>query len=211
VKTINILIADDYPIIRRGVELIVRKASDITVIGEAGSGFGALEKVREAEPDVLVLDMMMPDISGIDVLKQLRSEGNTVPVLILSGGQEDQYAVRALKAGASGYLSKESVEKELIEAIRTVGSGRKYIGRRTAEKIAESFFLVKCEDPHSSLSDRELDVMLQLARGYKSREIAAKLNLGPTTVSTYRSRLLKKMGVSRNADLTLYVMQHRLL
>ncbi|ORC35156.1 DNA-binding response regulator [Marispirochaeta aestuarii] len=209
--TINILIADDHPIVRRGLEYIAQNARDINVCGEAENGFSALEKVREADPDVLVLDMAMPDISGMDVLKQLRSEGNTVPVLILSGGQEEQYAVRALKAGASGYLSKESVETELIKAIRSVGSGRKYIGLKTAERIAESFSSTEGENPHSYLSDRELDVMLQLARGFKIREIAAKLNLSSTTVSTYRSRLLKKMDASSNAELTLYAIRHRLL
>jgi two-component system, NarL family, invasion response regulator UvrY len=193
---IRVFVVDDHPIVRCGLKFIAQKTSDIDICWEAENGSTALQMIREVEPDVIVLYISLPDISGMEVLKQLHSEGFAIPVLILSGSSDEQYAVRALKAGASGFLSKAGSTDEIIQAVRTASAGRYYISQRTAEKLAETFSLSESEYPHLLLSDREFDVMLFLAKSYRICDISNILNLSPTTVSTYRTRLLKKMAAT---------------
>jgi two-component system invasion response regulator UvrY len=207
---IKILIADDHPIVRSGLKEIVGKERDMVVEGEAQDAQELLELVRKQHWDVVVLDINMPGRSGLDVLRQLKKEYPRLPVLILSVQPEEQYAVRALKSGASGYLTKLSVPGELVKAIRRVVVGGKYISSTLAERLA--FDLETSERPlHETLSDRELKVMCMIASGKRITEIAKKLFVSPKTVTTYRVRILEKMGMKTNADLTHYVIENKLV
>jgi len=209
---IRILIADDHTIVREGLKQILAETPDMVVVDEANNGQEVLEKVWKNDYDVVLLDISMPGRSGLDILKQLKSENAKLAVLILSMYSEEQYAMRALRAGASGYMTKESAPDELIEAIRKVSRGRKYISPSLAEKLA---FSLETGDerkaPHENLSDREYQVMCMIASGKIIKEIAEELSLSVKTVSTYRSRILEKMGLKNNAALTHYAVQNRLV
>jgi DNA-binding NarL/FixJ family response regulator len=206
---IKILIADDHPIVRDGLKQTVSKELDMTVESEAQNAQEVLALVRKQKLDVVVLDINMPDGSGLDVLIQLKKEYPRLPVLILSVHPEEQYAVRALKTGASGYLTKQSVPAELVKAIRKVAAGGKYISSSMAERLA--FDLETGERPlHETLTDREFEVMCMMASGKRIKEIADKLFLSAKTVSTYRARILKKMKMKTNADLIHYVIKNKL-
>ena len=208
---IKILIADDHPIVRKGLKEIIEVTPDMMVGDEASNGQEALEKVRKSDFDVVLLDISMPGRSGLDILKELKSEKPELSVLVLSIHPEEQYAVRVLKAGASGYLTKESAPDELIAAIRKASKGRKYVSSSLGEKLA--FYLeIDAEKPlHETLSDREYEVMRMIASGKTISEIAKKLFLSVKTISTYRSRILEKMRMKSNAELTHYALKNRLV
>lgn len=208
---IKILVADDHTIVREGLKQIVGDVGDMTVADEAANGQEALQKIREGDYDVVLLDISMPGRSGLEVLKDIRAERPKLPVLILSMHSEEQYAVRALRAGASGYLTKASAPDELIGAIRKVSRGRKYVTASLAEKLALELDADVQKPPHEMLSDREYQVMLMLASGKTVKEIADELCLSVKTISTYRSRILEKMNMKKNAELTLYAIQNSLV
>lgn len=208
---IKILIADDHAIVRKGLKQILADAPDIASIDEASSGQEALKKVRENNYNMVLLDISMPDMSGVDVLKQLKTEKPRLPVLILTMHPEDQYAVRILKAGASGYLTKESAPDELISAIQKVSQGGRYISPSLAEKLACDLDSTAIQPLHEGLSDREYQIMTMLASGKSTKEIAAELSLGMPTVSTYRFRILLKMKLKNNAELISYAIKNNLL
>ena len=208
---IKILIADDHAIVREGLKRIVAETADMAVADEAISGHEVLEKVRNNEYDVVILDISMPGRGGVDILKQLKGQRPHLPILILSMHPEEQYAVRVLKAGAAGYLTKESAPDELITAIQRVSTGRKYVSSSLAEKLA--FDLERdTELPyHETLSDREYQVLCMIASGKRVQEIAEELCLSVKTVSTYRSRILEKMKMRNNAELMRYAIKHGLV
>ena len=208
---IKILIADDHPVVRKGLKEIIEVTPDMMVGDEASNGQEALEKVRKSDFDVVLLDISMPGRSGLDILKELKSEKPELAVLILSMHPEEQYAVRVLKAGASGYLTKESAPDELVAAIRKASTGRKYVSSSLAEKLA-LYLEIDDERPlHETLSDREYEVMRMIASGKTISEIAKKLFLSVKTISTYRSRILEKMRMKSNAELTHYAIKNRLV
>ena len=208
---LKVLIADDHPIVRQGMKQIIADTPDMVVADEASNGYEVLSKVRANSYDLVLLDIAMPVIGGLEILKQLRNEKPELPVLILSIHPEEQYAVRALRAGALGYLTKESAPDELVAAIRKVSTGRKYISSSLAESLASILINENIQLPHSTLSDREYEVMLMIALGKRVKEIAEKLSLSVKTVSTYRSRLLEKMKMQSNAELTYYAIKNQLI
>lgn len=208
---IKILIADDHAIVREGLKQIIRETSDIVVADEASNGQEVLEKVWKNDYDVVLLDISMPGRSGLDILKQLKSQKPELPVLILTVHPEEQYAVRVLRAGASGYLTKESAPDELIKAIRKVSMGRKYVSSTLAEKLATEVDIISEKPLHQALSDREYEVMCMIASGKTVKEIAEELCLSIKTISTYRSRILEKMKMKSNAELIHYAIQNRLV
>jgi DNA-binding NarL/FixJ family response regulator len=208
---IKILIADDHPVVRKGLKDIIQATSDMTVSGEASKGQEVLENVKRIDFDVVVLDIAMPGRSGLDILKELKSEKPELPVLILSIHPEEQYAVRVLKAGASGYLTKDSAPDELITAIRKVSRGKKYISASLAEKLAYDLEIGAEKPLHETLSDREYEVMCLIASGKTVKEIAEQLFLSGKTISTYRSRILEKMKMRSSAELTHYAIKHELV
>jgi DNA-binding NarL/FixJ family response regulator len=208
---IRILLADDHVLFREGLKQILGKHKELRVMDEAGSGTEALEKIYHNRYDVVILDISMPGRSGLDILGEIRSERPDLPVLILSMHPEDQYAVRVLRAGAAGYLTKESAASELITAIHKVASGGRYISAEVAERLADAVKIDHQAAPHQQLSNREFQVMRMLAAGKTLREIAESLILSEKTITTYRARILEKMNLRNNVDLSHYAIQHRLL
>jgi DNA-binding NarL/FixJ family response regulator len=208
---IKILIADDHPIVRKGLKQILSEESDMGVFGEAQNSQELLELVRKQDWDIVILDITMPGRGGIDVLKELKHQYPKLPFLILSMHPEDQYAVRALKAGAGGYLTKESAQEELIKAIRKVVRGGKYISSTLAEKLAFDLETETEKPLHETLSDREHQVLLMIASGKTVSEIAEELSLSVKTIDTYRARILEKMKMKTNAELTYYAIKNELV
>jgi two-component system invasion response regulator UvrY len=208
---IKLIIADDHPIVREGLKQIIADSQHFTVSDEAGDGPELLDKVRKEDFDVIILDLKMPGMDGLDVLKQLKIEKPRIPVIILTVHPEAQYAFRILRAGASGYLTKESVSAELITAIRKVHRGGKYISPSLAEKIAFALDTDSEKMLHETLSDREYQVMYMIASGKTVTEIAEEINLSVKTISTYRARILEKMNMKTNAELTRYAFQNSLI
>jgi DNA-binding NarL/FixJ family response regulator len=208
---IKILIVDDHTIVREGLKQIVSETSDIRVIDEAGTVYEALDKILRTDYDVVVLDISMPGRNGLEVLGQLKSHKPDLRVLILSMHPEEQYGMRVLKLGASGYLTKESAAAELIEAIRKVAAGRKYVSPSLAEKLAFSLESGAGKEPHELLSNREYEVMCMIAKGKTVSDVAEELNLSIKTISTYRSRILDKMDIKNNAELTRYAIKRGLV
>lgn len=207
---IRVLIADDHPIVRRGLRQMLGETDDIVVVDEARDCSEVLQKVQEHHVDVLLLDIAMPGRGGIDVLKELHSAGIKVPALMLSIFPEEQYAVRALKSGACGYLTKNCEVDTLTEAIRRVASGGKYVSPSLAEQLASTLQHDGPEPPHERLSDREFEVFMQLAHGTSTRDIAAAMRLSVQTVSTYRARILQKMQLKSNSEITAYAFRNGL-
>ena len=207
---IRILIADDHPIVRQGLKQILSEESDMGVFGEAQNSQEVLELVRKQDWDIVILDITMPGRGGIDVLKELKHQYPKLPLLILSMHPEDQYAVRALKAGAAGYLTKESAQEELIKAIRKIVRGGKYISSTLAEKLAFDLETETEKPLHETLSDREHQVLLMIASGKTVSGIAEELSLSVKTIDTYRARILEKMKMKTNAELTHYVIKNNL-
>ncbi len=195
---------------RRGIVAIASSCPDIAVTGEAGSGEEALELARKEPFDVVVLDISMPGRGGLDVIRDLRAARPGIKVIVLSMHSEEQFAVRSLRDGASAYLTKSSADGELVDAIRAVASGRRYITQEVAERLA---YYVECDSelpPHERLSQREYQVLLLVGSGLTLSEVAARLALSPKTVSTYRARILSKMGLATSAQLIKYAVDHRL-
>jgi DNA-binding NarL/FixJ family response regulator len=210
-RTIKVLIADDHAIVREGLKQILADTKDIVVAGAAENGCDLIELARKKECDALLLDISMPDRSGIEVLKQIKKEFPKIAVLMLSMHREDQYAIRSLKAGASGYLNKQSAPAELVNAIRQVASGRKYISPALAQELANSIGDDHETPPHESLSDREYQTLTMIASGKTVSDIAAELALSVKTISMYRARLLQKMKLRHNAELTHYAIKNHLV
>jgi len=208
---LRILIADDHPIVRRGLKQIIADSGDMAVGDEAADGWEVLSKVRASDYDVVLLDVAMPGIDGLDVLTQLRHEKPRLPVLMLSMYPEAQFAIRAFRAGASGYVTKESAPDELVGAIRKVSTGGKYVSSALAEKLALDLERGGKQPPHETLSDREYQVMSLIASGKTVTGIARELSLSVKTISTYRSRILEKMNLKNNAELTNYAIKNGLI
>lgn len=208
---IKVLIADDHPVVRKGLKEIIEETFDMRVTAEASNGYEVLEKTSKGEFDVVILDISMPGRGGLDVLKEIKKRNPEISVLVLSVHPEEQYAVRALKAGASGYLTKDSAQDELIKALRKILTGRKYISISLAEKLASDLETNKEKPVHETLSDREYEVLCEIASGKTLKEIAEELYLSIKTVSTYRSRLMEKMRMKTNADLIRYALKHKLV
>ena len=208
---IRVFIADDHVLFRTGLHQILAKHADLSIVGEAGTGTAALQGIRERACDVLLLDITMPGRGGLDILKDIRSENPDVAILFLSMHPEDQYAIRVLKAGASGYITKESAAEELISAIRKVASGGRYVSAALAEKLAFALGGNPEFPPHQMLSEREFQVTHMLAAGMKLTEIADALHLSEKTITTYRARILEKLHLHTNAELIHYAIDHKLI
>ena len=208
---IKIVIADDHPIVRAGLKQILADASDIEVVGAAGDGHEILKLIRKRGVDVVLLDITMPGLMGLDALKQMSVENPKLPILVLSMHPEEQYAIRVLKAGASGYLTKAAAPEQLIGAIRKVYRGGRYVSPALAEKLALGLQSGATGLPHETLSDREYQVLCSISSGKTVKEIAAELSLSEKTISTYRTRILEKMNMKSNAELTHYGIKHDLV
>lgn len=208
---IRVLIADDHAIVREGLKQILADTKDIVVAGHAESGKDAIKMARAGDCDVLLLDISMPDRSGIDVLKQVKSEFPKLAVLMLTMHREDEYAIRSLKAGASGFLNKQSAPVELVTAIRQVAAGRKYISAALAQELANQVVDDRNVPPHETLSDREYQTLTMIASGKTVSDIATELTLSVKTISMYRARLLQKMKLRHNAELTHYAIKNHLV
>jgi two-component system invasion response regulator UvrY len=208
---IKILIADDHTILRDGLKQILAECPDMTVAGEAENGFEALEKVRTHEWDLMVLDMAMPGKSGIDLLKQIKIERPKLPVLVLSMQKENQYAVRALKAGAGGYLCKDSASADLVRAIRKVAAGGMFISPTVAENLAVGLITNTQEPPHTLLSNREYEIFQLIASGLALTAIGERLHLSVKTISTHKTRIMQKMNFTNNSELIRYAVRHQLI
>ena len=208
---IKVFITDDHPIVREGLKQTLRETPDIAVSGEANNGEETLNELRNHDVDVVLLDISLPGRSGLDILAQLRIAYPSLKILILSTYPEEQYAVRALKTGAAGYLTKESAPDELITAIRKVALGGKYVSAALAERLAFDLAGETSARPHEKLSNREYQVMCMIASGKTASEIATELSLSDKTISTYRRRILDKMNLRHNAELTHYAIQQGLV
>jgi two-component system, NarL family, invasion response regulator UvrY len=209
--TLKVLIADDHPVVREGIKQIIQKASDIIVGGEALTGQDVLDKMDQESWDAIILDLNMPGKDGLEVLQSIRHEYPRLPILILSIYPEDQMGIRVLRAGASGFLNKESAPKELLNAIRKICSGGKYISPSLAEKLAYDIEMHTDREPHKLLSNREYQILCLLASGKTIIEIAGILSISDKTVRTYRERLLKKVNLTNDVELTHYAIKHNLI
>jgi DNA-binding NarL/FixJ family response regulator len=208
---IRLLIVDDHAIVRHGLRQVVAESADIEVAAEAGSSAEAMRLVRENTYDLVLLDISLPDKNGIETLKQIKRDKPALPVIMLSMHAEDEFGVRALKAGALGYVHKKSAHEQLVAAIRQVMSGRRYISPDLAEELARSVGESSEKRPHELLSDREFDTLRMLAGGKSLTEIAESLSISPKTVSVYRTRLLEKMKLKNNAEIAHYAFKNGLI
>ena len=208
---IRVLVADDHTIVREGLKQILAKSNDLVVAGEASNGNDVLKMVREQQWDVLVTDMSMPGRNGIELIKLVKEARPKLPVLVLSMYGEDQYAVRAIRAGASGYLNKESASEQLVTAIRKVASGGVHVSAAVAEAMFHTLRGDAAAAPHETLSDREFQVLRLIASGKSTTEIAVELVLSPKTVSTHKTRILEKMHMSNQAELIRYAIERKLV
>ena len=208
---IRVLIADDHAVVRRGVRQILEESSDIQVVGEAASASELWPKVREGRFDAVVLDVNLPGRSGLELLGDIKRERPEAPVLILTVHSEEQYAVRALKAGASGFLTKESAPERLVDAVRCIAGGRRFITPEVAEKLASSVALGEKGPLHETLSDREFQILKMIASGKTVSQIGRELALSVKTISTHRTRILKKMCLKTNSELTHYAIRNGLV
>jgi DNA-binding NarL/FixJ family response regulator len=208
---LTVLVVDDHTILREGLKKIIDYSNEFIVTAEADSGQTAIQHMRDADFDLVLLDISLPDRDGIDVLTQIKKELPCLPVLILSLYPESQYAIRALRAGAAGYLNKKSTPDELLEAMKTAVTGLKYITAAVAQELAQSLTKNKIGDLHASLSNREYQTLIMIGAGQTVTEIAEHLSLSVKTISMYRSRLLLKMSLRNNAELTHYALRHQLV
>ncbi len=207
----RILVADDHAVVRAGLRQFLEEDRSIREIGEAASGGETLDQLRAGSWDLVILDIYMPDRSGLDILKQIQASYPNTKVLIISGLPERQYALNAIKAGASGYLAKDSAPEELLKAVHTVMRGRRYVSPVLAELLVDDLNHDSDQPPHARLSEREFQIFCKLAAGRSVSEIAGELSLSVKTISTYRSRVLEKMSFSTNADLTLYAVRNGMI
>ncbi|KXK54664.1 MAG: response regulator [Chlorobi bacterium OLB5] len=210
-NTIKLIIADDHSFLREGIKKTIHDEIDMKIVGEASNAAEAVSIIKEKMPDIAIMDISMPGKSGLDVLKDLKAMKLKIKVLILSMHPEDRFAIRALKAGAMGYLTKESAPDELVKAIRTILTGRKYVSKSLADKLIDILSDEMDKLPHENLSDREYDVFIKIASGKKAVEIATELSISVHTVNTYRARILEKMNMSSNVELTQYAMHNNLI
>ena len=208
---IRVLIADDHTLMREGMKQILSTAGDLAVAGEASDGFQTLERVRNGEWDLLLLDMSMPRRSGIELIKQVKSEKSKLPILVLSMHKEDEYAVRSIHAGASRYLCKDNASQQLLSAIRAVAKGSRFISADVATDLTFNLILRDDRPPHALLSDREFLIFRKIANGETINDIALRLNLSAKTVSSYKTRLLQKIQMTSVAELVRYGLKHGLL
>ena len=208
---IRVLITDDHAIVRDGLRQIVGETDDIVVAAEAANAAETLDRLRETAVDVIILDLNLPDRHGIDLLLQLRNASPKIPVLILSMHREAAYAVRLLKAGAAGYIAKDSAREQLVEGIRTVARGEKYIASPLAASVAMHLVNGVDGQRHDRLSDREFQVMLMIAAGKPPRQIAEELSVSVKTIGAHRAHILQKMGLRNNAEIVHYVLAHKLM
>ncbi|MCL4682206.1 MAG: response regulator transcription factor [Rhodocyclaceae bacterium] len=208
---IRILLADDHAIIRDGLRQIFAETGDLQVAGEAASGHEVLARVREADWDILLLDLSMPGKSGLELIKQIKTEKPRLPILVLSMHEPEQYAQRALRAGAAGYLNKDSDAPQLIEVVRKVARGGVFVGPEVAEQMARGLMPDAERLPHSLLSDREFQVFRLIAGGIAITDIARQLSLSVKTVSTHKTRIMQKMNLANHTELVRYALDHRLL
>ncbi|AYD65891.1 response regulator transcription factor [Achromobacter sp. LC458] len=208
---ITVMLADDHTLLREGLRRLLEQAGDILVQGEAANGVEAMQLLRQHQGDLLVLDMSMPGRDGVELIRQIKNAHPTLPILVLTMHGEQQYAVQAIKAGAAGYLTKDSAAEELVQAVRKVAAGGRYLSPLLAESIAFERHGQTGDLPHSLLSDRELSVFRYLASGLDNSDIARRLFLSVKTVSTYKSRILVKMSLRNQTDLVRYAIRHRLI
>jgi DNA-binding NarL/FixJ family response regulator len=208
---IRVLIADDHPLIRRGLRDLLEAEGNMRVAAEASNAAEVLEKVRKEPFDIVIMDITMPGRTGLDALRDLKKEFPKLPVLMLSIHPEDQYAIRAIKAGAAGYLTKESAPEELVNAIEKVISGGRYVSTHLAQRMAEELGGLAGREPHELLSDREFEVLCLIGQGQSVTQIADRMSLSVKTVSTYRARILEKTGLKSTADLIRYALEHNLV
>jgi DNA-binding NarL/FixJ family response regulator len=207
----RVVVADDFPAIRRGVAAILESTQEFQVVGEAGTADETLEVLAREEPELAVIDLGMPGVRGLDLLRSMRAAHPDLAVLVFSEHREEEVGLACLKAGANGFLNKSASVDELVDALKTVASGRRYLSSELLETLVEGAPLPDDKPPHHALSDRELDVLCRLARGQRITEIAAELGIHAKTVHTYRTRIFGKLGVRTNVDLVLYAVEHRLL
>lgn len=209
---IKVLLADDHSIVRAGLCRIVEESGDMTVVAEAADGKAAIQQARKADPDVAVIDISMPEFDGLEVTARLRDDIPDLPVIILTMHEEEQYVVRAIEAGSMGYITKKSAPEKLVKAIRKVLAGQRYLSPEATESLALRVARgAKGQSPLDSLSNRELQVLKRLAQGNTNREIAAAYNISIKTVDTYRLRLLKKLNLRNNADISRFAIQNHLI
>jgi two-component system invasion response regulator UvrY len=208
---VKVLIADDHPVVRQGLKLMLKSDPEVDVVGEARDGDEAFDLAHKVDWDVAVFDYSMPGRGGVELLSDVKHDYPDKPVLILSIYPEDPHGLRALKAGAAGYISKETAGEELTAAVKKAASGGRYVSPALAEKLASRLTPEQERPPHERLSDREYRVMWLLATGKTLHEIAEEMRLSPSTVSTYRGRILKKLNLHTNVDLVHYAMKHRLI
>ncbi len=208
---IKIFIADDHPLIRKGIKEILEEEIDLKVVGEAAYPHEVLEGLKKSGPDILITDLSMPGRGGIDLITDIKQLFPRLPVLVLTMHPEERFAVRVMKAGASGYLTKDTHPEEIVNAVRRINDGRKYITASLAEKLAEELDRDTNKAPHEMLSDREFQIMRMISLGLKISEIAKRLSLSIHTVNTYRSRILEKMNMKSNAELILYSVEKHLI
>ena len=201
---------DDHLIVREGIKRIINDIPDMNIISEASNGNEAMELILKNTYDIILLDISMPILNGLQTLKLIKKHDNKLPVLMLSMHSEEQYAMRSMKAGASGYMTKEIAAQELVSAIRKINDGRKYISKEVAELLATDLYHEDEKDPHENLSDREFEILKMIARGLTTKAIAAELIISPKTVSTYRGRILEKLDLQNNSDIIHYVIEYSL-
>jgi two-component system, NarL family, invasion response regulator UvrY len=208
---IRILIADDHPVVRRGLMDILKEAHDIETVSQASDGLEVMERIRQEEHDVLLLDLSMPHLDGLEAISRIKAEKPEIAILILSMNPEEVFGMRALKLGASGYLSKESAPEQLITAIRRVASGKIFVSQALGEMLALNVSKGSPQLPHEMLSDREYQVMTMIAKGKSLKLIASELSLSVKTVSTHRTHILRKLKLENNAQIVTYCLQNKLL
>ena len=207
---INILIVDDHLIVREGLKRIINDTPDIKTVAEASSGMEAMNLIWENKYNLILLDISMPGQNGLQTLKLIKKHDKDIPVLMLSMHSEEQYAMRSIKAGASGYITKDAASSQLVKAIRKINDGRKFISTEAAELLATDLYHEEDKDPHENLSDREFEILKMIASGTTTKSIAIELSISPKTVSTYRSRILDKLNMRNNSDLIHYVIDYKL-
>ena len=207
---LRLIMADDHPVVLKGLKEILRESFDKVIIEETTTGYELLRKVQNNQYDVVLLDISLPDINGLEVLKEIKKKKPKLPVLIISMYLEEQYALRAMKAGAQGYVTKRSASDELVLAVRKILSGKRYISPAFAEKMLYDFESDAEKPPHESLSDRELQVLCMIGKGKAVNKIAAELHVSANTVRTYRARILEKIGVAGTSELIHYAVMHGL-
>ena len=207
---INILIVDDHLIVREGIKRIINETMDMKIVEEAATGLEAMDLILKNTYDLVLLDISMPGENGLQTLKKIKKHDKKIHVLMLSMHSEEQYALRTIKAGASGYITKETAPNQLVTAIRKINTGRKFISKEVAELLTTELYHDNEKDPHEHLSDREFEILKMIGKGTTTKSISEELLISPKTVSTYRSRILDKLNMKNNSDLIHYVIDYKL-